>query len=286
MSSILPVVATLAATATFQAGAALAKGMFPLVGPEGAAALRLGFGALILLALVRPWGRLRRGDPILPIIGLGLSMAVVILMFFQAMERLPLGIAIALQFLGPLGVAVFGSRRVLDFLWAGLAALGVTLLVGLHEGGGSLDPGGVMWGLGAGVGWACYVLCGRAARRADTPSVAAVAASIAAVIALPFGIAGAGTALLSPEVLPLAIGVGFLSIAIPFSLELFAMRHLPAKTFSVLLSLEPAFGVLFGFLFLHELLTTTELVGIASVVVAAAGSARYARPMPEAPTPT
>lgn len=261
--------------ASFQVGAAFAKDLFPALGPEGAATLRLGFGALMLLALGRPWRVWPRRAPLLPMLGLGLSMAGVIVMFYQAIDRLPLGVAIALQFLGPLAVALAGSRRAIDLVWAIAAGGGVWLLVGVGIPAAPLDPIGLAWGLGAGVCWAGYIVVGQAATQAFGASTAALAVSVAALIMLPVGVVHAGATLLSPALIPLALVVALFSTAIPFSFELFAMPRLPAQTFAVLMSIEPAFGVLSGFILLHERLALSQIAGVGLVIAGSAGAAWF-----------
>lgn len=270
---LVPIMAVSAAMMSFQLGAALAKGLFPAIGPEGAATLRLGLGALMLLAIARPWRNWPRYAPILPMLGLGLSMASVILFFYLAIDRLPLGIVISIQFLGPLAIAVAGSRRASHLLWAVLAAVGIACLVG--DGGFTLDldPIGIAWALAAATGWASYILCGRAASSAFGSSTAALSVSLAALLILPVGIGHAGLSLVDPAILPLALLVALFSTAIPFSLELFAMPRIPARSFAVFTSLEPAFGVLSGLFILNEALSTAQIVGVGIVICAAAGAA-------------
>lgn len=274
--------------AAFQVGAAFAKSLFPAVGAQGAATLRLTLGALMLMVLVRPWRAWPRNAPLLPLLGLGVSMAAVILMFYIALEHLPLGVAIALQFLGPLAVAVFGSRRISDLAWAALAAAGVWLLVGAGEAGGEIDLEGVAWALGAAAGWASYILCGRAASAVFGSSTAALSVAMAAVLVAPVGLHHAGAALFSPALIPMALLVALMSTAIPFSLELYAMPRLPARTFAVFTSLEPAFGVMSGLVLLQERLAVFQVAGVALVVAAAAGAAwaGAARPDPVDAPPT
>jgi len=183
-------------------------------------------------------------------------------------------VAISLQFLGPLAVAVFGSRRASHLVWAALAAAGVWALVGVGTGAAAIDPLGVVFALCAAVAWASYILCGRAASAAFGRSTAALAASIAAVLVLPVGVAQAGSALLTPSLIPLALLVALLSTAIPFSLELYALPRLPARTFATFTSLEPAFGVMSGYVLLNQHLTAGQVFGVA-VVIAAAGGATW-----------
>lgn len=270
---VLPIMATIAAMAAFQIGAALAKGLFPLVGPQGAATLRLCLGAAMLMAIARPWRAWPRRAPLLPVLGLGLSMAGVILMFFLAIDRLPLGVAIALQFLGPLTIALFGTRRATDLIWAALAAGGVWCLVGAGPATMILDPVGVAWALGAAASWASYILCGRAASASFGTSTAALAVSVAGLLVMPLGVHHAGISLFSPALIPTALLVALFSTVIPFSLELYALERMPARTFAVYMSLEPAFGVLSGLLILHERLAGVQIFGVAVVIVAAAGAA-------------
>jgi inner membrane transporter RhtA len=270
---LLPILAIIAAMAAFQVGAAFAKNLFPAIGPEGAAALRLVFGAVMLLALVRPWRTWPARAPVLPLIGLGVAMAGAIQMFYLAIDHLPLGIAIAIQFLGPLAIAIAGSRRAVDVLWAILAAGGVWCLVAVNSVGEPIDLVGVAWSLGAAVCWAGYILLGRTVTTAFGNATAAISVSIAAIVILPLGVWRAGAALLSPDLIPLALLVALFSAAIPFSLEFFAMPRMPARTFAVFMSLEPTFGVMFGFLILHERLTVFQTAGVAMVVIAAAGAA-------------
>jgi inner membrane transporter RhtA len=210
-----------------------------------------------------------------------------VLFFYMAIGRLPQGIAIALQFLGPLGVAVAGSRRPTDLVWTALAALGVWALVGhdLGAGTGRLDPLGVVWALCAAASWAAYIVWGQAASRAFGRATAPLAIAIAALVILPFGVAQAGSALLRLDLLPWALLVALVSTAIPFSLEMYALPRLPAKTFAVLTSIEPAFGALFGLVILHERLAPIQLAGVAAVIAAAAGAAWTGRPRTQLPAP-
>lgn len=269
----LPLLATMGAMAAFQSGAAAAKGLFGAIGPEGAATLRLVLGAAMLMAIMRPWRRWPARAPIAPLIGLGVSMAAVILLFYLALARAPLGIVISLQFLGPLAIALFGSRKAIDLAWVALAGIGVWCLVGTGAPGAPVDPVGIAFALGAAAAWASYILFGRAAGAAFGASTAALAVTIAAVAILPVGLYHVGGALFAPALLPLALGIALLSAAIPFSLELYALPRIPARTFAVFTSLEPVFGAVFGWIVLHERLGATQAAGVVVIVVAAAGAA-------------
>jgi inner membrane transporter RhtA len=270
---VLPLLAAVAAMACFQIGAALAKGLFPAVGPQGAAALRLGLGAVMLIALVRPWRRWPSRAPLAGLIGLGLSMAAAIQFFYLAIGRLPLGVAIPLQFMGPLAVAVAGSRKASDLLWVAAAAGGVWALVGTGARSAHVDLIGVGYALAAATGWAGYILCGKAAGGIYGRSTASLATGIAALVVLPVGVAKAGAAIFAPALLPLALLVALVSTALPFSLELYALPRLPARTFATFTSLEPAFAGLSGLVLLGERLSVTQWLGIALVMTAAAGAA-------------
>jgi inner membrane transporter RhtA len=214
--------------------------------------------------------------------GLGLATAGAILFFYLAIGRLPQGVTIALQFLGPLGVAIAHSRRPTDLLWAGLAAAGVWGLVGqgLAAGGAArLDLLGLAFALAAGASWAAYIVWGQSASRAFGRATPALAVGIASLIVVPVGVQHAGlAALLQPGLLPLALLVALISTAIPFSLEMYALPRMPARTFAVLTSLEPAFGALAGLLLLHERLAPAQLAGICAVMAAAAGAAWSSQP--------
>jgi inner membrane transporter RhtA len=259
--------------AAFQGGASIATRLFPAVGAEGTAALRLVLGAAMLVALSRPWRTWPGRPSLIGLLALGACMASAILFFYMALARLPQGVAIALQFLGPLSVAVAGSRRMRDLIWAALAAAGVWLLVGQQALGGRLDLSGVLPALGAAIGWGGYIVIGRRVGAIFGNATPALAVSVAALMVLPVGIVHAGAALFDWRLLPLAAVVAVLTAAIPFSLEFFALRRLPARTFAVFTSLEPVLGVLSGFVLLGQRLTPAELAGVAVVIAAAAGAA-------------
>jgi inner membrane transporter RhtA len=262
-----------------QCGSALATTLFDSVGPSGAVALRSAFGALALLALAR--GRLPklRGVGRRDVVLFGLALAGVNLLFYAALDRLPLGIAVTLEFVGPLGVAVFGSRRRRDLIWALLAAIGILLLS--DGGGGGIDPLGVALALGAGGFWALYILqSDRVGSRYPGLGAAAIAASISAVLVAVPGIPQGGAELLAPANLAVGLAVGVLSSAIPCAFEMEALRRLPRAVFGVLMSLEPAVAAAIGFVALSQDLAPGELVAIALVVIACAGALRAAATPP------
>lgn len=280
--ALLPFAAVVGATCAFQLGAAIAKSLFPVVGPEGAAALRLILGSAMLIAVLRPWRNWPADPPLLHMLGLGLATAGAILFFYLALGRLPQGMAIALQFLGPLGVAIAGSRRAADLIWAVLIGLGVWGLVGqdfAREGADRLDLVGVAFALAAAASWAAYIVWGQTASRAFKGATPALATGIATLVVVPVGIHHAGLAnLLQPQLIPLALLVALISTAIPFSLEMYALPRMPARTFAVLTSMEPAFGALSGLVLLHERLAPAQLAGVCAIMAAAAGAAWSSKP--------
>ena len=260
-----------------QLGAAIAKSLFDELGPSGTVFLRVGFAALVVLLIWRPRisGYTRRQYLVAVVFGLALSGMNFSL--YQAIDRIPLGIAVTLEFLGPLGVSVVGSRRMLDLLWAALAATGILLLAPLGVlGEVNLDPVGVALALLAGAFWASYILLS-----ARTGSIfpggtgLVIALCVGAVVLTPVGIAGGGLALLDPWLLLTGFGVAMLSSAVPYSLELEALRKIPARVFGVLMSLEPAVAALLGFVVLGERLGLRSIAAIVLVTAAAAGASRF-----------
>lgn len=202
----------------------------------------------------------------------------------MSLRTIPLGIAVALEFTGPLALALFGSRRWLDFAWIALVLAGLALLLPLRGQAQALDPAGVMYALAAGVGWALYIVLGQKAGAAHGADTVTLGTSIAALLAMPIGIVHAGSALFAPALLPLALGVAVLSSALPYSLEMLALTRLPTRTFGTLLSLEPAIAAVAGVGFLGEQLSMLQWLAIAAIIVAAAGTAlSVRRPVAEPP---
>lgn len=262
---------------SYQCGASLAKHLFPVVGAQGATAYRLGLSALILLLWRRPWRRLGNKPNWGALWAYGLSMGAMNLVFYMSLRTIPLGIAVALEFTGPLALALFHSRRLIDFLWIALVVVGLALLLPLQATSKALDPIGVMYALAAGLGWALYIVFGKRAGDAHGADAVTWGTSMGALLAIPFGIAHAGSALLSPALLPYALGVALLSSALPYSLEMIALTRLPARTFSTLLSLEPAIAAVAGVALLGERLTVLQWLAIVAIIVAAAGTALSVR---------
>jgi inner membrane transporter RhtA len=276
-SFLFPVGALLLSIVSFQFGAILAKQLFPAIGAQGTTAVRIGFGALILLLLRRPWRRLAGRHDWASLVGYGLTIGVMNLVFYMSLRTIPLGIAVTLEFLGPLAIALFGSRRALDLVWVALAVAGLALLLPYRASAHALDPVGVMYALAAGVCWAIYILVGRRAGAAFGGDAVALGSAIGALVAVPVGVAHAGSALFALSILPLAIGVAVLSSAFPYSLEMFALTRLPARTIGILVSVEPAVGALLGLAFLGEHLDAFQWLAIAAIVVASIGAVISAR---------
>lgn len=259
---------------SLQVGAAFAKQLFALAGPAGVSSLRLVFAALVLLVIWRPTLRMDLRT-LLVVAGYGTVLAAMNMSIYQSFERIPLGVAVTIEFLGPLSVAVIGSRRKLDVVWALLAALGVLLLSRIE---GGLDPVGVGFALLAGAFWAGYIVMGaKLGDKTTGGSGLAVGMAFGALVALPFGIVGSGTQLLQPSVLLIGLVVALMSSVVPYSLELEALRRIPARVFGVLMSLEPAVAALAGLLVLQEALGAVQWLAVFCVVVASIGATRTAR---------
>lgn len=255
--------------ASVQCGAAIAIKLFPQVGAGGAVFLRLALSAVIVCLVARPNRAEVRGDIGL-MVAFGVVLGVMNLVFYLALARIPLGVAVTIEFLGPLAVAIGGSRRLLDLAWVALAAAGVVMLAG---GGGHLSVSGVVFAAVAAVCWAAYILLSQRVGRA-VPGLTGLAVALVtgAVLVAPFGIAAAGTDLVDGSVLGKGLAIAVLSSAIPYSVELAALRRLRAATFGVLMSLEPAVGALCGLVFLGQHLRAVEWVAIGCVMVASVGA--------------
>jgi inner membrane transporter RhtA len=266
-----------------QVGAAIAKDLFTLVPPTAMVWLRLLTSAVILVAIARPRLRGRSATDLRVALGFGVTLMVMNWAIYQSFARIPLGIAVTIEFLGPLAVAVVGSRRPRDLIWVGLAAAGVVLL-GLAP--GDVTLAGVLFALLAGAAWACYILLSASTgRRWPGISGLAVASVVGAVVLAPPAIASAGSTLLDPKILALGLGIGLLSSVIPYSFELKALRRIPPRVFGVLMSLEPAAAALAAMVLLSEFLTVVQWTAVACVVAASVGATRSTTPPPSGPAP-
>jgi inner membrane transporter RhtA len=276
---IPPTLLVVVAVSSVQFGAALAKSLFDEVGAGGTVFLRVLFAAIVLVAVWRPAVAGRSFADWRLIAVFGLSLAGMNLAFYESLDRIPLGIAVTFEFVGPLGVALASSRRPLDLAWVVLAGAGIVLLSDF--GSADLDGLGVALALVAGGFWAAYiVLSARVGRAFPGASGLALAMVAGAVMLVPVGVADGGGNLLVPGVLALALAVAMLSSAIPYTLEMEALRRMPVGVFGVMMSIEPAVAALAGFIVLDEGLATRELVAILLVVAATAGAARNARVPP------
>ncbi len=268
---------------SIQSGGALAKQLFPVIGAPAATALRLSFAAIILGLVWRPWRYTLSRDTWRTLAIYGASLGCMNFLFYLALERIPLGIAVALEFAGPLALALFLYRKPMDFLWAGLAIVGIALILPRSAmGTTAIDLLGVAYALGAGACWALYIVFGQRAG-AEVPSgvTAALGMFVAAVVVIPISllviIPGSTTLQISGAVLGLALIVAVLSSALPYTLEMIALKRTPAKTFSILMSVEPAIAALSGWVFLRERLIGTQWLALVCIMLASVGSALSAR---------
>ena len=275
---ILPILLLLIAMTSIQSGASLAKGLFPEVGASGTTALRLSLGALILCILMRPWQARLTLKSSRSLLAYGLSLGGMNLLFYLSLKTIPLGIAVALEFTGPLGLALLSSRRLVDFVWIALAVFGLWLLLPTGQSDVPLDPVGMGLALAAGLCWALYIIFGQKAGAEHGKQTVALGTIVAALLVFPIGLWQAGSGLFSLDLLPVALAVAVLSSALPYSLEMVALTRLPARTFSILMSMEPAIAALSGLLFLSERLALSQWLAISAIILASAGAAATIRP--------
>ena len=254
-----------------QLGAAIAKGLFHLLGPGGTVFLRVGLAAVIYMIMTRPRLRGYTLRAYCWVVLFGLVIAAMNSLYYASISRIPLGVATTLEFIGPLGVSLVGSRRPSDFLWIVLAAAGILLLVPI-EGGVTLDPLGVVLALMAGAGWATYILVNvRVGQAFSGTTGLALSMSVAAIVLVPFDLGSLAPLVPDPAPLILGLGVAVLSTVIPFALELEALRRISARAFGILMSLEPAIAALVGFVLLHETIGARALFAMLLIIVASCG---------------
>lgn len=284
-SPVTSVLLLLIAMSSIQAGASLAKTLFQTMGATGAVALRTALATLMLAVVLRPW-RARFTAASWPALAIyGVSLGIMNFLYYLALRTVPLGITVSLEFTGPLAVAVLSSRRTIDFLWISLAAAGLALLLPIGHAQTSVDPTGALFALGAGACWALYIVFGQKAGAHYGPQAVALGSVIAAIIVVPVGIANAGAALLTAAALPYGLAIALLSTALPYTLEMIALTRLPARTFGILMSIEPAFGALFGWAILHEVLTGLQWTAIAMIILASIGTTGTATAHRASPVP-
>lgn len=281
MRPVPPELLVLGGIGSVQFGAALADKLFDQAGPGGVVMLRLLLSAVILLGIARPSLRRRTRRDLGFAVLFGVVLALMNWSFYEALARLPLGVAVTIEFLGPLGLAVVGSRRLLDLLWALLAAAGVLLLAARGEHSG-VHATGVLLALGTAACWACYILLSKRVGAAFAQlDGLAIALGVGSLLVIPVGVAEGGSAVLRPAVLAGGLGVALLSSLIPYSLEIVALRRLSAAAFGLLMSLEPAVAALAGVLVLGQPVTVVLAVALVLVVTASAGTTLTARRLPQ-----
>ena len=274
----LPLLAVFGSVVALGVGTSFAKQLFPVVGSLGTTALRVGFSALLLLLIWRPWRRRLSRAEAGSLLRYGVALGCMNLMFYQSLKTIPFGVAVAIEFSGPLTLAVLTSRQRVDFLWIGLAIAGLALLLPLGNDVSALNPEGVLCALVAAVFWAAYIVFGKNVGHLHAGHSVSLGLSVAAITVVPFGIWHAGSALWQPEILLAGLVVGAISSAIPISLEMVALKRLTPGAFGVMTSMEPAVAALLGLLVLNEQLTAPQWLAIGLVMCAAAGSAATSQP--------
>ncbi len=278
INPVVPMSAMLGASLSLALGSSLAKfQLFPLVGPEGATALRGLFAALLLLAFVRPWQRVPTRRELFGYALYGATIGIMNLLFYMALRKIPFGIAVAIEFTGPLAVMVFSSRRPIDFAWIALAATGLLLLLPIWSGAPDLDPAGIAFALGAAACWAFYIILGKRLSTGNGLEAVSYAMLFSAFITVPYGLHETGSALFGWQALWLGLFVGALSSSIPYTLQIVALKRMPRRVFSLTLSMEPAVSALAGMVVLGEFLTLAQWIAVGCVVTASFGATYAAR---------
>lgn len=276
-TNALPLLAVLGSVTALGIGTSFAKQLFPQVGSLGTTALRVGFSALLLLVLWRPWRwPLSRLDAV-SLLRYGVALGFMNLLFYMSLRTLPFGVAVAIEFSGPLALSMMSSRRPIDFVWLVLAIAGLGLLLPLGQDVASLDPEGVLYALAAAVCWGAYIVFGKRLGHLHAGHSVALGLTVAAITVVPFGIWHAGSALLEPRILLFGLGVAAISSALPISLEMVALKRLPQEAFGIMTSMEPAVAALLGLLMLDEHLGFLQWLAIACTMLAAAGSSVTSR---------
>lgn len=274
--NIPPIYAVLLAIVSVQCGAAIAKTLFPAIGAAGTASMRIGISAILLLIAYRPNLRAITPKQWRIVAPYGLSLGAMNLVFYLAIERIPIGLAVTLEFIGPLLLAIIGSRRLIDYCWVLLAAAGIVLIAPWTN--NNVDTLGVLFALLAGGFWAAYIILGgKISQIMNGGQAVSTGMLFAAILILPFGFYENGLANLTPKFFGMGVALALLSSAIPFTLEMKALGQLPPRTFSILMSLEPAAASIFAFIFLQEHLSFYEILAVICVIVASAGSTLTAK---------
>jgi inner membrane transporter RhtA len=278
LARALPYVALAGSMTSFCVGTSFGKQLFPLIGAQATVGYRVGFSALILLLVFRPWRLSLTRAELFATIRYGAVMGLMNYSFYMALQTIPLGLAISIEFLGPLTVSLLTSRRPLHFAMVGLAAAGLAMLLPWHQTPHSLDPVGIGFALCAGLCWGLYIVFGKRIGNLPGGQAVALGMTTAALIVVPLGFHDAGPGVLAPSFILIGLVTGLLSSAIPYSLEMVALKRIPANRFGVLMSAEPAIGAIAGVLLLAEHLTALQWLAIALVVAASVGSVLSAEP--------
>lgn len=272
-SVLFPIALLLIAMLSLQGAASLAKSLFPEVGAPGVAALRLGLSTIMLWVMFKPWRLTFSPEQKRPLIFYGLALGGMNFLFYMALRTIPLGIGVALEFLGPLSLALANSRKFSDFFWIVIAVIGMGLLLPLHGSSNNIDPLGAFFAVAAGACWAIYIIFGQKAGAEHGAATVAMGSLVASIVFVPTGLFMANPGIWHWSIIPIGLLVAFLSNAIPYSLEMMALTKLPARVFGTLMSMEPAVAALSGFLFLNEHLSFTQLSGLIAIIIASAGAA-------------
>ena len=268
----LPYLALVGGMVSLALGTSFAKQLFPLVGAEGTSTLRVGLSALILLAIWRPWRFVLSRSDAGRVLLYGVALGLMNLSFYMSLKTIPLGLAIAIEFSGPLALALIHSRRLIHFALIGLAVAGLALLLPVWQGVENLDPVGVFFAALAGVFWALYIIFGKRLAHRHAGQSVALGMTVAACVIAPFGLSPAGLSLFTPHILALGLVVAVVSSALPYSLEMYALKSVPKRTFGVTLSAEPAIGALAGLVILHEQLSPAQWLAISLIITASVGA--------------
>jgi len=282
--TLLAIAALMGSLVSLCSGTSFAKSLFPAVGAEGTTTYRLVFATLMLMLLWRPWRRPWTWADLRPLALYGVNLGLMNLLFYRALETIPFGLAVAIEFTGPLAVALYTSRKPLDYLWVLLAMAGLGLIVPWPGATDPLNPVGMGFALAAGGCWALYIVTGQRVAGRYGAMATPMGMLMAALVVTPVGWSVAGTALFNPAWLLAGLAVALLSSAIPYTLEMYALQHLPKHSFSLLLSLEPAVGAWAGWLVLSEPLSALQLSAMALIMLASMGSAYFLHQPSTAPT--
>ena len=281
LGALLPIIAIAVAMISVQLGATMAHRLFATLGSAGATGLRVSLAALLVTVILQPW-RAKLTRKMIPILLVyGVTLGLMNYTFYWALSLAPQGVVVALEFSGPLAVAIGSSRRWIDFVWIGLAIVGLIFLLPIGHAGANINPLGAILALVAGGLWAIYILAGRRAGQALGRHATAYGMILAAMVVLPMGVAHSGMALFSLKMLPIGLLVALLSSAIPYTLEMFALTRTPPQVFGTLMSMEPAIGAILGLFLLSEHLTVVQWLAILAVMAAAFGVAITAPPPPQ-----